>query len=57
MVVMGYRIPKGTPLMMPFYAMHVSPSNYLQPSKFWPERWLSATEAEQHDADLKGCNG
>ena len=46
MVVMGYRIPKGTPLMMPTYAMHVNASNYLQPRKFWPERWLNNIETD-----------
>ena len=53
MVVMGYRIPKGTPLMMPVYAMHVSSSNYLQPLKFWPGRWLTSVE-DEHDGDSKG---
>lgn len=50
---MGYRIPKGTPLVMPLHALHVSSSNYLQPDKFLRERWLESNDVE-HDADSKG---
>ena len=46
MVVMGYRVPKGTPFMLTPYAAHVSASNFLQPYKFSPERWLNSAEAE-----------
>ena len=50
MVLMGFRIPKGTPLMLSPYPMQVSPYNFLQPNTFWPDRWLSETVP---DADLK----
>ena len=50
MVLMGFRIPKGTPLMLSPYPMQVSPYNFLQPNMFWPDRWLSETVP---DADLK----
>ena len=40
MVIGGWRVPKGTPLFMPSYAIHVSPDNYLQPHNFSPDRWL-----------------
>ena len=48
MVVMGYR-PKGTPLMLAPYPMHVSPHNYVQPHKFWPDRWMPAAETDPID--------
>ena len=47
---MGFRIPKGTPLMLSPYPMQVSPYNFLQPNMFWPDRWLSETVP---DADVK----
>ncbi len=46
MVIMGYRIPQGTPLMLAPYPMHVSPHNYIHPHKFWPDRWLAEPIAE-----------
>lgn len=44
-VVLGYRIPKGTPLMLGPYAMHMSPQNFLQPYDFLPSRWTGVSEA------------
>ncbi len=44
MFIGGYRIPKGTPVQLPVYPMHLSPHNYLQPSKFWPERWMQQSK-------------
>ncbi|KAL3146212.1 hypothetical protein ABBQ32_002914 [Trebouxia sp. C0010 RCD-2024] len=41
MVILGYRIPKGTALMFPPHAAHLSPYNFSHPSKFWPDRWTS----------------
>ncbi|KAL3157252.1 hypothetical protein ABBQ38_001486 [Trebouxia sp. C0009 RCD-2024] len=41
MVIKGYRIPKGTPLMFPPHAMQLSPCNFSHPSKFWPDRWTN----------------
>ena len=60
MVVMGYRIPKGTPLILAPYPMHVSPHNYVQPHKFWPDRWmLDTTPADdaKHSGSLRGVTG
>ncbi|DBA72449.1 TPA: hypothetical protein ACH3X2_010475 [Trebouxia sp. C0005] len=48
MVIMGYRIPQGTPLMLAPYPMHVSPHNYMHPYKFWPDRWLTDPIAEDN---------
>lgn len=45
MLVLGYRIPKGTPLMLGPYAMHTSRQNFLQPYNFLPARWVGASEA------------
>ena len=44
MIIGGYRIPKGTPVQLPVYPMHLSPHNYVQPFKFWPERWMQQSE-------------
>lgn len=41
MVILGYRIPKGTALMFPPHAAHLSPFNFSHPSRFWPDRWAS----------------
>ena len=45
LVIMGYRIPKNTPIVMPSHPMHMSDSNYLRPDEFWPERWRQAVQA------------
>ncbi|KAL3131436.1 hypothetical protein ABBQ38_007748 [Trebouxia sp. C0009 RCD-2024] len=44
MIVGGYRIPKGTPLIMPSIAAHLSPLNFTQPDEFLPARWLTGTD-------------
>ena len=49
MVVGGYRIPKGTAIQMPSYAMHMSASNFTQPYRFWPERWQQDPDAFPKD--------
>ena len=46
MTLMGYRIPKGMTLVMPPYALHLSAANYVHPAKFWPERWLPESSAD-----------
>ena len=43
MSVGGYRVPKGTPIHLAPYCLHVSSANYQQPFKFWPERWTQHT--------------
>ena len=47
MVVGGYRVPKGTILSMPPYALQQSPHNFIDPEKFWPGRWLETTDISQ----------
>lgn len=49
-MLMGYRIPKGTALMLPPFALHTSSDNFLHPYRFWPERWHPDTASE----DSKG---
>ena len=51
MVIKGYRIPKGTPLMLPPHAMQLCPDNFSRPNKFWPDRWTSGV---LEDWDPKG---
>lgn len=51
--IMGYRIPQGTPIMLPPWAMHHSAANYEQPHRFWPERWLANT-ISSFDPNRKG---
>jgi cytochrome P450 len=42
MVLGGYRIPKGTTLMMPQWVVHRDPRWWDDPDSFLPERWTSA---------------
>lgn len=49
MVIGGYRIPKGAPINSPPYVAHVAASNFEQPYRFWPERWLHT--GSQNKAD------
>ncbi|KAA6427588.1 MAG: cytochrome P450 [Trebouxia sp. A1-2] len=51
MIIGGYRIPKGTPVQLPVYPMHLSPHNYVQPCKFWPERWMQQSESVAKDSE------
>lgn len=51
MVVGGYRIPKGTAIQMPSYAMHMSAANFIQPYLFWPERWQQGTDQSSFSED------
>ena len=39
MVVGGYRLPKGTPLIFSAYLLHHGPYNYSRAEDFWPERF------------------
>ncbi|KAM7200693.1 Cytochrome P450 monooxygenase sdnH [Naviculisporaceae sp. PSN 640] len=36
----GYVIPKGTPVSLSPYTMHMDPEVFPEPTKFKPERWL-----------------
>lgn len=47
MVVGGYRVPKRTVLSMPPYALQLSPHNFIAPGKFWPGRWLKASDTSE----------
>ena len=42
MVVGGYRLPKGTPLIFSAYLLHHGPYNYTRAEDFWPERFEAA---------------
>jgi cytochrome P450 len=39
----GYRIPRGSTMVVSQYYMHRNPKVWQDPDKFWPQRWLSAT--------------
>lgn len=54
MIVGGYRIPKGTPLIMPSIAAHLSPLNFTQPDEFLPARWLTGTDTTK-TYDTRKC--
>ncbi|XP_054168239.1 cytochrome P450 3A12-like [Oppia nitens] len=36
----GIYLPKGTPIIIPIYAVHMDPDFYDEPNQFRPERWL-----------------
>ncbi len=40
MVISGYRVPAGTTLLMPIWALHHSEANFERGAEFIPERWL-----------------
>ena len=42
MVVGGYRLPKGTPIIFSAYLLHHGPYNYTRAEDFWPERFEAA---------------
>ena len=46
MVIGGYRVPKGTPIMMSSYPLHASDNNYISPAQFWPERWSQQVDVD-----------
>ena len=39
--LLGYEIEDGSPLMLPQWAVHRSPSYWTDPEQFRPERWLA----------------
>jgi cytochrome P450 len=41
----GLRIPKGTIIWMPPCAIHATQFNYVDPDRFWPERWDNSDSA------------
>ena len=49
MIIGGYRVPKDTPVQLPPYPMHLSCANFVQPHKFWPERWAQQMPAFSPD--------
>lgn len=51
MIIGGYRVPKGTPVQLPPYSMHLSSANFVQPQKFWPERWAQQMPAFPPDKE------
>lgn len=59
MVIMGYRIPKGVPLMFAPLPMHLSPFNFSHPDKFWPDRWSAGVVADwdpKHSGSCLSCD-
>ena len=56
MIIKGYRIPEGTPVMAPSYPIHTSAEHYVQPDKFWPQRWLESTTDSATDKGLPEAN-
>ncbi len=57
MIVGGYRVPKDTPVQLPPYSMHLSSANFVQPDKFWPERWAQQMPAFSPDKGMLLCLG
>ncbi|KAA6427914.1 MAG: cytochrome P450 [Trebouxia sp. A1-2] len=51
MIIGGYRVPKDTPVQLPPYPMHLSCANFVQPHKFWPERWAQQMPAFSPDKE------
>ena len=49
MVVGGYRLPKGTPLIFSAYLLHHGPYNYTRAEDFWPERFEATPSAASAD--------
>ncbi|WIA21632.1 hypothetical protein OEZ85_000814 [Tetradesmus obliquus] len=48
----GYAVPQGTLLFLSMGGMHASPHNFLEPHRFYPERW-----ALQQAGDAAAGNG
>ena len=46
-VVCGYKLPAGTTISFPPYALHHSKDNYIRPEEFWPDRWEAVTGTKQ----------
>ncbi|XP_055588799.1 uncharacterized protein LOC129741117 [Uranotaenia lowii] len=47
LVLQGYRIPKGTDLLMPAMNLYKDERYYARAQEFLPERWLKESESEQ----------
>ena len=50
-------IPPNTPVSMNNMDVHDDPSAFVNPSKFWPERWLQSNRAELHNHFVPFCRG
>ncbi|XP_026553699.1 cytochrome P450 4V2 [Pseudonaja textilis] len=46
--IRGYKIPKGTNIMILPYALHRDPDNFPEPEKFRPERFFPENSAGRH---------
>jgi cytochrome P450 len=42
----GVRCPPGTFFWLSIISLHLSPFNYVDPYRFWPERWQQGASAE-----------
>lgn len=47
-VVMGYRIPKGSMVLLSSFVTHRHPDFWPNPEGFDPDRWAGATESSRH---------
>ncbi|XP_013913094.1 PREDICTED: cytochrome P450 4V2 [Thamnophis sirtalis] len=62
--IRGYKIPKGTDVIIVPYALHRDPDNFPEPQEFKPERFFPENSAERHpyayipfSAGLRNCIG
>lgn len=46
-VLGGYRVPAGANVLLPLYLLHRHPRFWVQPERFWPERFAPEHEAER----------
>lgn len=43
----GFVIPKGTPASMSHYFLNLDPEIFVEPHRFWPDRWIEHPELPQ----------
>ncbi|KAJ6114889.1 cytochrome P450 [Penicillium sp. IBT 16267x] len=52
-----FTIPVGTPVGMSAYFMHSDPEVYIEPKKFWPDRWLGDIDPAMNRNYVPFCRG
>lgn len=55
--LLGYKIPKGTEVLMSTYSMSKDPRNFTDPDLFNPERWLKRSGEKQSFSTLTFGHG